>query len=62
MWLPGMLQPPEPLAVDDRYRLKVLTRCRVAGLRLVPGQLLFVPRDKLRVAAHLTRCKTARPV
>jgi hypothetical protein len=46
---------------DDRYCLRVLTRCRVAGLRLKPGATLLVPADKLGVAAHLTRCGTARP-
>jgi hypothetical protein len=46
---------------DDRYRLRILTRCRVAHLKLRPGSELLVPADRLRVAAHLVRCGTARP-
>lgn len=47
---------PEP------YRLRCLTRCRVAHLKLQPGAELLVPLDRLRVAAHLVRCRTARPL
>ena len=48
-------------ADDARYQLRILTRCRVAGLKLLPGSVLLVPADRLVVAAHLTRCGTARP-
>jgi hypothetical protein len=46
---------------DDRYQLLVLTRCHVGALHLTPGQVLTVAHDRLRVAAHLCRCGTARP-
>lgn len=48
---------PEPAP----YRLRVLTRCRVASLLLKPGQLLCVSRDRLQVAAWLCRNRSARP-
>jgi hypothetical protein len=44
------------------YRLKVITRCRIAGLRLVPGALLDVKPGKLCAAAHLVLNKTAVPI
>lgn len=47
---------------DDRYRLRILTRCRVAGLGLKVGATLLVPPDKLRVAAHLVKTGAARPL
>ena len=59
--LPPLKPSPEQLADDGRYQLLILTRCRVAGHRYAPGSVLLVPADRLRVAAHLTRCKTARP-
>lgn len=34
---------------------------RVGPHRLAPGDLLRVPPDKLGVAAHLVRVKTAKP-
>ena len=48
-------------ADNQRYRVRILTRSRVAHLRLRPGQVLWLTGDKLRVAAHLCRCGTARP-
>ena len=61
-----MLKLPQPEiadteADDDRYQLRILIRCRVAGLTLRTGTTLLVPADKLRVAAHLIRCGSARP-
>ena len=47
--------------IDDKYRLRIVTRCRVAQMRLVPGQTLWLAPDKLRVAAHLVACGTGRP-
>lgn len=49
-------------ADDDRYRLRITRRCRVADLKLHPGSVLSVAPDKLRVAAHLVRCGAARPL
>ena len=46
---------------DDNYRLVILTRCNVAGLKLRPGATLRVTAEKLRVVAHLVRCGTGRP-
>jgi hypothetical protein len=43
------------------FRLRILTRCRVAQLRLVPGAVLRVRHDLLQVAAHLVRTGSARP-
>jgi hypothetical protein len=44
------------------YRLRVLTRCRVGPLRLLPGQELVVAAERLRVAAWLCRVGSARPL
>ena len=46
---------------EDAYRVRISTRARVAHMRLVPGQVLWLAPDKLRVAAHLVRCGTGRP-
>jgi hypothetical protein len=46
---------------DTGYRLRILTRCNVAGLKLRPDATLRVNPDKLRVVAHLVRCGTGRP-
>jgi hypothetical protein len=46
---------------DEGYNLRIVTRCRIAQLRLRPGSLLTVPADRLRVAAHLCRTGAARP-
>ena len=46
---------------DMDYRLRILTRARVAGQLLRPGMVLVVPSDRLKVAAHLCRCRTGRP-
>lgn len=48
-------EPPAP------YRLAIVVRCKVAGIRLVPGQILSVPPDKLRSAVGLCNNGTARP-
>ncbi len=43
------------------YRLKIIVRCKVAGLRLVPGQILSVPADRLKSAVGLVDNGTGRP-
>jgi len=43
------------------YRLFVRQRITIAGTRYQAGQVLLVPSNRLRVAAHLCRCGTARP-
>jgi len=45
----------------DPYRVRVLTRCRVAGLRLRPGQVLTVRRDRLSVVDNFERTGAGRP-
>lgn len=42
-------------------RLAIVARCRVAGIKLVPGQILCVPADRLRSAVGLCASGTARP-
>ena len=46
---------------EDAYRLRILKRCTVAGMRLRPGQVLWLNPDKLRVAAWLTANGCGRP-
>lgn len=46
---------------DTPYKLRILTRARVAGQLLRPGMVLAVPSDRLKVAAHLCRVRTGRP-
>jgi hypothetical protein len=43
------------------YRLAIIVRCRVAGIRLKPGDILSVPADKLKAAVGLCNNGTARP-
>ena len=45
---------------DDRYRVKLLTRCTIAGVRWRAGAVISIPGDKLRVAAHLIRTGAAK--
>ena len=46
---------------DGNYRLLVLKRCTVAGMKLTPGQVLWLKPDRLRVAAWLTANGCGRP-
>lgn len=46
---------------DDYYRLAILVRCKVGPHRLVPGEILRVPPDRLPLVAGLCRVKSARP-
>jgi hypothetical protein len=47
--------------IDDAYQLRILTRCRVAGHQLRPGQRLLVPRERLQVVDFLDRTGSGRP-
>jgi hypothetical protein len=42
-------------------RLAILTRCRVAGIRLKPGDILCITPDRLKSAVGLCNNGTARP-
>ena len=46
---------------DGNYRLRILKRCRVAGMRLRPGQVLWLAPDKLKVAHWLCGNGCGRP-
>jgi hypothetical protein len=46
---------PEP------FRLAIITRCTVAGIRLKPGDILSVPADRLKSAVGLVDNGSARP-
>lgn len=46
---------------DDNYRLRILRRCTVAGMRLRPGQVLWLAPDKLKVVHWLTSNGCGRP-
>lgn len=47
--------------MDDRYRVKLLTRTTIAGTRWRAGAIIAIPHDKLRVAAFLCRNGAAKP-
>lgn len=44
------------------YRLKIVTRCKLANMRLVPGQVIHIARGRLAVAVWLVRNGTAHPL
>ncbi len=46
---------------DDNYRLRILKRCRVAGMLLRPGQVLWLAPNKLKIAHWLCDNGCGRP-
>jgi hypothetical protein len=60
---------PPPVAADSGsvtaaptpYRIKLLTRCTLAGRRWRVGTIIDVVPDRLRVVEHLCRTGAARP-
>jgi hypothetical protein len=57
----GAVTPGADTAAPTPYRVKLLTRCTLAGVRWRVGAVISVPVDRLRVVEHLCRVNTARP-